>query len=131
MGNCLRHESAMVWAGDDWGSLEQKSSHNNSMHTDHGSMERFKLLGDQTESGSSSSSSSSSSHHEVKIKISKKELEQLMGRLRGAQGLSVEQVLLSQLINGGDQYDHDLQSQWEWDHQRSWKPVLQTIPEVN
>lgn len=124
MGNCLRHDSSMVWAGDDWGSVESKSHHNNSMQNytkdSHGSTEKLKLLGETSSAGSSSS-------HEVKIKVSKKELEQLLERLRGGQGLPVEQVLLSQLMDGGDY--HDLQRQL--DHQRSWRPVLQSIPEVN
>lgn len=142
MGNCLRRESGMEWAGEDWGSLESKSHHSNSMHSTkdtYDNTEKLKLLG-EIRSGSDIYSSSSSSsggitgleNKEVKIKISKKELEQLVERFHGVQGLSIEQVLLSHLMNGGDYYhyhDHDLQRQWE--HQRSWRPVLQSIPEVN
>ncbi|PON43902.1 hypothetical protein PanWU01x14_270290 [Parasponia andersonii] len=132
MGNCLRRESGMEWAGEDWGSVESKSNMHYSTkdHTD-GSSEKLKLLGEIGSTGSSSSSRAHD-HHEVKIKISKKELEQLVGRLRGVQGLSVEQLLLSKLMDGDDyyyQYDHLHHRQLE--HQRSWRPVLQSIPEVN
>uniref|UniRef100_A0A803NZM7 CCHC-type domain-containing protein n=1 Tax=Cannabis sativa TaxID=3483 RepID=A0A803NZM7_CANSA len=110
-GSHTERESTMVWAGEDWGSLEKESSH------------------DDLES--------------VKIKISKKELEKLVSRLRGGEdGMSVEQVLLSELMKGKGgglsvqhryykeyNVDHDHQSHWE--NQRSWRPVLQSIPEVN
>ncbi|KAI3702978.1 hypothetical protein L6452_28732 [Arctium lappa] len=55
---------------------------------------------------------------EVKIKISKKQLEELLGRA-DVQGLTVEQVL-AQLMNVSDRFDT---------HQRSWRPALHSIPE--
>ncbi|KAL5735949.1 hypothetical protein ACOSQ2_030737 [Xanthoceras sorbifolium] len=57
---------------------------------------------------------------EVKIKITKKQLEELLGRAELKQ-LSVQQVL-AQLMNVSDRYET---------HQRSWRPALQSIPEVN
>ncbi|KAM6602063.1 hypothetical protein CsatA_021672 [Cannabis sativa] len=143
MGNCLRSESTMVWAGEDWGSLEKESSHDDLESGNY--MERFKLLGDHDQTGPSSSSGNNiHNHHEVKIKISKKELEKLVSRLRGGEdGMSVEQVLLSELMKGKGvglsvqhryykeyNVDHD-HHQSQWENQRSWRPVLQSIPEVN
>lgn len=70
---------------------------------------------------SSSSSSSSSSKREVKIKISRKELEELLAGVGG--NLSVDQAL-ARLVGGDDRGDFMLR-------QRSWRPALQSIPEVN
>ncbi|XP_015885742.3 uncharacterized protein LOC107421095 isoform X1 [Ziziphus jujuba] len=133
MGNCLRSESAMVWAGEDWGSLKSKSHqhHQNTMH--YGGvddMEKQRLLHEIRASSSSSSSSSSLSNdcgtsRELKIKISKKELDQLIGRTGGMQGLTVEQFLSQLVINNGG---GDHRPCW-LDHQRSWRPALQSIPE--
>ncbi|KAK9080656.1 hypothetical protein SSX86_000414 [Deinandra increscens subsp. villosa] len=57
---------------------------------------------------------------EVKIKITKKQLEELLG-MKEVQGMTVEQVL-TRLINGGD-------GVFESAGQRSWRPALHTIPE--
>lgn len=72
----------------------------------------------------SSLSSSSNSYREMKIKITKKQLEELLGRAE-VYGISVDQVL-ARLINDKNHEDH-----FEIHYQRSWRPVLQTIPEVN
>ena len=57
----------------------------------------------------------------VKITISKKELEQLVQKV-DMQGMTLEQVL-TRMVKGEDVY--------ELEQHRSWKPVLQSIPEVN
>lgn len=57
---------------------------------------------------------------EVKIKITKKQLEELLGKM-DVKELSVQQVL-AQLINVSHSYET---------HHRSWRPALQSIPEVN
>ncbi|XP_024960750.1 uncharacterized protein LOC112501271 [Cynara cardunculus var. scolymus] len=54
----------------------------------------------------------------VKIKISKKQLEELLGRA-DVQGLTVQQVL-AQLMNVSDRFET---------HQRTWRPALHSIPE--
>lgn len=61
---------------------------------------------------------------EVKIKITKKQLEALLGKV-DVRDLRVEQVM-AQLMSHSDRF----QSQT---HQRSWswRPALQSIPEVN
>lgn len=111
-----------MWGGDDWGSLGSKSYEDR----DRTAMEKLKLLGDEMKS------SSGSDHHgrEVKIRVPRKELEKLVG-VQG-KGLSAEQ-LLSQLIDGGDRRHRDLgpDHQLEHDDQRPWRPVLQSIPEVD
>ncbi|KAK2981081.1 hypothetical protein RJ640_012036 [Escallonia rubra] len=56
---------------------------------------------------------------EVKIKITNKQLEELLGKI-DVKGLPVQQVL-AQLMSAGDGYEA---------HQRSWRPALQSIPEV-
>lgn len=109
MGNCFRRDSSTVWAGhggdydddDDeyWGSFTRPI---------HGGLEKEGLL--------------ASSIREIKIKISKKELEELVGRVEEHQ-FPRDQVL-SRLINASQHCEEVLR-------QRSWRPRLQTIPEVN
>jgi hypothetical protein len=55
---------------------------------------------------------------EIKINISKKELEELLGRT-DVQGLTVEQVL-AQLMNASDRFESQ---------QCAWRPALHSIPE--
>ncbi|CAK8531083.1 unnamed protein product [Lathyrus sativus] len=127
MGNCCA-TSSMEWAGDDWGSLTSK--HNPRMNSSkvfdevHGvsseNKEKEKLLG--------ALRASSDANGKVKIKITKKELAVLLGE-RKKQGVggtghaSAEQVLVG-LLNAREHVNHDV-------HHRTWKPVLQSIPEVN
>ena len=58
---------------------------------------------------------------EVKITISKKELEQLVQKV-DMQGMTLEQVL-TRMVKGEDVYE--LEQHW------SWKSILQSILEVN
>ncbi|CAN0852330.1 hypothetical protein LINGRAHAP2_LOCUS5287 [Linum grandiflorum] len=119
MGNCCRGASrAAVWAGDDWESVDQ----------------HYKVLFDADDRNRllPEADSSSSSRREVKIKISTRELQELM--LRAEQhGLSSEQVL-ARLISSAESHGnssslfHDLlQADL---HHRHWKPALQSIPEI-
>jgi hypothetical protein len=125
MGNCLRRQSGspMVWAGDDWGSLTSKNSFEDDDDENIAwNVERHRLLGKTGAFSLSSSSTNTGSTgtREVKIKITKKELEELIGRV-DMQGLSTKQIL-ARLMDAADRYD---------EHQRSWRPALQSIPEVN
>ncbi|XP_059440490.1 uncharacterized protein LOC132172945 [Corylus avellana] len=125
MGNCLRRQSgsSVVWAGDDWGSLTSKNSFEDDDDDNACNVERHRLLGVETGAFSLSSSSTNTSTagtREVKITITKKELEELVGRA-DMQGLSTKQIL-SRLMDSADRYD---------EHQRPWRPALQSIPEVN
>ncbi|GKV42651.1 hypothetical protein SLEP1_g50026 [Rubroshorea leprosula] len=114
MGNCIRHESPMQWAGDDWGSpggdpFFSSESPLQNKGCAIGTEEKIR------------SSSSSSTVKEVKIKITKKQLQEILSRV-DLKELSVQQVL-AQLVNvGDDKYES---------HRRSWRPALQSIPEVN
>lgn len=94
MGNCMKKESSMQ--------LEE----------DHFLME---------ENNKENVHSSTTKIKEVKIKITKKQLSELMGKA-DIQGLSIHQ-LLTKLMN----VDEGL----ELHHHRSWRPALHTIPEVN
>ncbi|XP_020210321.1 uncharacterized protein LOC109795278 [Cajanus cajan] len=126
MGNCCATESAMDWGGDDWGSLSSKQSKRRMMSSRKvfdevhgvslGNVEKEKLLGVLR--------ASSDANGKVKIKISKKELAELLGgkekKQQGEGHASAEQVL-ARLVHARD---HDA-------HHRPWRPVLQSIPEVN
>ncbi|KAF8030144.1 hypothetical protein BT93_E2542 [Corymbia citriodora subsp. variegata] len=103
MGNCCRaaSSSSTIWAGDDWNSL----------------------LNDGGESKRVSSSASSSHRREIKIKISKEQLEKLVQKIE-AQGLSLEQVL--PLLINKNSFDHHVSGGCH----RSWRPALQSIPET-
>lgn len=121
MGNCLiHHHSSTTFAGDDWGSLTEsdqlfdddfaRRKRRRGASKAKGA-EGERLLGEKKRVSST----------EVKIKISKKQLEELLGTV-DIQGMSIEQ-LLSGLMNASSD-DHHLRH-------RQWKPVLQSIPEVN
>ncbi len=121
MGNCIRHESSMQWGGDDWGSPEKEGlfSMENVGDDKAMKMEEKGLLGGANQIGFTNSSSTNTTT-EVKIKITKKQLEELLGKV-DLKELSVQQVL-AQLINVSDRCGT---------HQRPWRPALQSIPEVN
>ncbi|GJT58917.1 hypothetical protein Tco_1002450 [Tanacetum coccineum] len=55
---------------------------------------------------------------EIKIKISKKQLEEVLGKT-DVQGLTIEQVL-AQLMSVSERFES---------HEHSWRPGLQSIPE--
>ncbi|OWM86345.1 uncharacterized protein LOC116207121 [Punica granatum] len=125
MGNCCRRgSSSMVWAGDEW-----ESSMASEKEDEQPAFDKQRILSHLKASSSSSSRSfsglsggGSTSTTEVKIKITKKELEELLGKA-DVQNLSSEQVF-SRLINASNgrytvhQHDH-------------WRPGLTSIPEVN
>ncbi|KAK2644471.1 hypothetical protein Ddye_019666 [Dipteronia dyeriana] len=135
MGNCLKRSGSLNKDDDDkdfWGSSSHRRHGSRVMDESGGGrggeevlVEKQSLLG---ASVSSSSNNNKSTTREVKIKITKKELEELIGRA-DVQGLSVEQVLAG-LINGPDYHGHGQDHHQKLHHQRSWRPVLQTIPEV-
>ncbi|KAA8526975.1 hypothetical protein F0562_008796 [Nyssa sinensis] len=111
----------MQWAGEDWGSPASETlfSGDDRLYDKAMKIEEEGLLEDIKggfPSFSSSSSSSARTATEVKIKITKKQLEELLGKV-DVQGLSVQQVL-AQLMNAGDQFET---------HQRSWRPALQRL----
>ncbi|KAK1375135.1 hypothetical protein POM88_031328 [Heracleum sosnowskyi] len=77
-------------------------------------------------------------HREVKIKITKEKLEELLGK-SDLHGMPVDQIVSGLISASADHHyynyyytnDHvDIQDSLQF-HHRSWRPALQTIPEVN
>ncbi|OMO80637.1 hypothetical protein CCACVL1_12838 [Corchorus capsularis] len=130
MGNCFRHQSSTQWAGDDWGTSPASHDEDEEFFGNESKRDTYEynkgmvnleekgLLGNHQKLGYTTTSSNST--HEVKVKITKKQLEELLGRV-DVKELSVQQVL-AQLISVSNQYEAN---------QRSWRPALQSIPEVN
>lgn len=137
MGNCCRPASSMEWGGEDWGSLKSKNTIRKTSVFDEsgqGNVEKEKLLG--------ALRASSDANGRVKIRISKKELAELLGGNIGIEKqqqqymkeqqvgrmICAEQVLL-RLIKARE---HAIAAKQHHDsHHTHWRPVLQTIPEVN
>ncbi|KAF5472797.1 hypothetical protein F2P56_009484 [Juglans regia] len=138
MGNCCRSEHrSMVWAGDDLGSLMSKKEEE--AENTCNMKKQIRLLDDQNgafgppspaSSTSCITTSSITSHvitcREVKITITKKELEELLGRV-DVQGLSAKQILASWWAHAADRRFNSVLKE----HHRPWRPTLQSIPEVN
>ncbi|KAE8681021.1 LRR receptor-like serine/threonine-protein kinase GSO1-like [Hibiscus syriacus] len=120
MGNCLRHQSSTQWGGEDWAALIPAAANDDDDDSGGDNIEEKGLLQFRNR-GRIGSTTSSSATHEVKVKITRKQLVELLGRV-DLKELSVQQVL-AQLINVSHQYDQA--------DQRSWRPALQSIPEVN
>ena len=105
MGNCIKKESPTEWGGEDWGSPVREPL----SFVDHHKAEEEKGV------------NGGGGVMEVKIKITKKQLEELLGKT-DVQGLTVQQVLAQLIKVSGD----DFQS-----NQKPWRPALQSIPEVD
>ncbi|KAI4340043.1 hypothetical protein MLD38_024918 [Melastoma candidum] len=101
MGNCFRHESGMQWGGDDWGSTFARNKYDDE---DVDVTGRIKVSG-RMKTGA-----------EVKVKMSKKQLEELLNKLDAEDRVSVHQVM-SHLLHMSVP-------------RRSWSPALTSIPEV-
>ncbi|KAL2475637.1 uncharacterized protein Adt_36373 [Abeliophyllum distichum] len=106
MGNCCRRE----FGDDDW---------NQSATPKKPAMEKESLLSDNK----AVSSSSPPFKEELKIKITKRQLEELLKRV-DMQDLTVEQALC-RLVNSSADDLSDVQCH------RPWRPRLHSIPEVN
>ncbi|CAI0468295.1 unnamed protein product [Linum tenue] len=119
MGNCCRKSvsSTAVWADDDWETLGDDNHKMVLFDADAGE-DHHGVVG-------VSGGGAAASGREVKIKVSRRELEELMSRVE-MQGLSSEQILARLISSAGAAglfADED-------DHHRHWRPVLQSIPEV-
>ncbi|URE31265.1 hypothetical protein MUK42_36647 [Musa troglodytarum] len=105
MGNCVASQKRVSGVDEDdfWGALGQKSS------------DEAKLLleseGEERGAGST----------EIKIRINKKQLEELLRGTRGEE--RPLRQLLADLMSMGETGEHH-------DQETHWRPSLQTIPEV-
>lgn len=118
MGNCCTHESAStVWGGDDWESL---------LATGREEEERQALLLGDAAATPYGSTSSHGRREQVKIKITKKELRELLKKV-DMQKLSPQDVVESLLTNASAG-SHCCSAE---KHHRPWRPALKSIPEVN
>ncbi|CAN4092116.1 unnamed protein product [Withania somnifera] len=88
------------------------------------------LIADQKEklfSSSSSFSSSTINYREVKIRITKKELEKILaGKIDNMEEVTTEQLLSGFLNSNNNSFNFD-----NIQRQQFWRPRLQSIPEVN
>ncbi|KZV16491.1 hypothetical protein F511_10103 [Dorcoceras hygrometricum] len=108
MGNCMIKESSILWGGEDWATSDEKTRNIEDLchqSTDF-TTEKTSLVG-------VSSSSPKAAGTKVKIRISKKQLEDHL-KDPDFQGLSAQQVL-ARLTDSGDR--------------RPSTPALQSIPE--
>lgn len=104
MGNCIHRQGAISWVDDDdeWEPEESTSQANNHNKVEHSEV-RGKGVHPSTE---------------VKIKITRKQLEKLLKQV-DAKGATVQEIL-ADLMSNGDTCPQD----------RHWKPALQSIPEA-
>ncbi|PON91998.1 hypothetical protein TorRG33x02_123290 [Trema orientale] len=122
MGNCLRHESPMTWGGEDWGSPVEDDRRGEMTKRAMEIEEEKGLIKVDRKGFIGTTASNITSSTEVKIKITKKQLEELLGKV-DVKDMSVQQVL-AQLISVSDRCQAT-------SLHRSWRPALQSIPEVN
>ncbi|KAI9124248.1 hypothetical protein K1719_005548 [Acacia pycnantha] len=120
----------MEWAGDDWGSLRSSKVFDEGLAWKEAAPEKKRLLAGEMRASSSSSDNNNNNNGKVTIKISKKELEELMGglgmnkeRQGSSRGFSAEQVLV-RLLSARENHHHNA-------HHSPWRPVLQSIPELD
>ena len=97
MGNCMKHQKYATDDEDDWD-----------------------FQASEGDSPAKSNCAGGKATTEVKIKITKKQLEELLSKV-DIKELRVEQVL-AQLMNHSNGYES---------LQRSWRPALQSIPEAD
>ncbi|GAA0167364.1 hypothetical protein Leryth_013586 [Lithospermum erythrorhizon] len=118
MGNCCKKDSSIHFGGEDWTSATSESLLSNEESSfGYGNSKK----GEEEELiGKNHASFSSNIGTEVKIKISKKQLEELVKRA-SLEGLTIQEAII-ELMDVGDRYEHQ--------HQRSWRPALQSIPET-
>ncbi|KAK4275461.1 hypothetical protein QN277_018540 [Acacia crassicarpa] len=117
MGNCLKPQSSEKRVYDD---AEFDDGEDWSWATPSPAAERGSEGGYSTKNAGDFSGKIT----EVKIKISKKQLEQLLSKME-VKDLRVDQVM-SQLMSHRGRHGYEVHQ-----HQRPWRPALQSIPEVN
>lgn len=122
MGNCIRHESPMQWGGDDWedGLFSAPES---SRDVAVAAEAEEPLEKSRRRRSSNAVLSVAPARKEVKIRITKRRLEELLGKQNAEEEKPVQQ-LVSQLLamSASGRFETG---------QRSWRPALKSIPEVN
>ncbi|KAF8409556.1 hypothetical protein HHK36_005634 [Tetracentron sinense] len=109
----------MTWASDEWGSPKSENQFSSDTQSEKLN-DKFERESKIEEEALLREKKGISPSTEVKIKITKKQLEELLGRV-DVKGLSIEQVL-AQLMSVSYQYKSQ---------QRPWRPALYSIPELN
>ncbi|XP_031116883.1 uncharacterized protein LOC116020553 [Ipomoea triloba] len=106
MGNCVRREASTEWGGDDWSSPSALAA------------EKQEEKGGFEVSGG---------RREVKVQISKKQLQAVLEKAADVDGggSSVHQ-LLADLMNAARHCEIETHHR----HASAWRPSLQTIPEL-
>ncbi|PON51508.1 hypothetical protein PanWU01x14_215900 [Parasponia andersonii] len=112
----------MTWGGEDWGSPVADHRRGEMTKRAMDIEEEKGLLKVDQKGFIGTTASNITSSTEVKIKITKKQLEELLGKV-DVKDMSVQQVL-AQLISVSDRCQTT-------SLHRSWRPALQSIPEVN
>ncbi|XP_010923893.1 uncharacterized protein [Elaeis guineensis] len=111
MGNCIGHQKAVTWVDDDdWESAESPMHCSRKEEAGEVVGKEKGLLEGKGGVGST----------EVKVKISKKQLEELLQRVEG-KGLPIQQVL-TDLLSMGEVALRE--------REQHWRPALQSIPEI-
>ncbi|XP_021758651.1 uncharacterized protein LOC110723613 [Chenopodium quinoa] len=114
MGNCIKPQSQAIWGGEDWTPAMMTEDEKSAMKKEE---EELAITYDSKET----KSSTTSKIKEVKVKVTKRQLEKWLGKMNVEQkGLCVEQAL-AQLIKVSVHCKT---------YHRSWRPMLQTIYEV-
>ncbi|EOA31746.1 hypothetical protein CARUB_v10014962mg [Capsella rubella] len=112
MGNCLRHESEMHWAGEDWDEFIEDSSKSTSRVEAH---DKVIVTRD---------CKSSSDHEMIKIRLTKNQLQDLLNKVN-VHDLTFHQQPFSSCPSLIDRGGYE-----EGNQQGLWRPVLQSIPEA-
>lgn len=116
MGNCIGHESGMEWGGDYWGWPDQDE--------DHEAFSGKTRKEDDVAKGGGVGGGAAAAITELKVRISKRQLEELVRKREVEEKgtLSARQAVAQLLVVVGDQGEAN---------QQTWRPALQSIPEIN
>ncbi|KAL2339178.1 hypothetical protein Fmac_013624 [Flemingia macrophylla] len=125
MGNCCKPASPTEWAGEDWSFLVSNNKYSNRKVFDEAHALNLRKVQKENLVGALRASSSDA-NGKVTIKISKKELAQLLENqqqlnIKSQVGAASPEQVLLRLIKARDR---DVRH-------RLWRPVLESIPEVN
>lgn len=106
----------MHWAGEDWDDFTTQDEED---HRHHHSSKKTSIKASKTETVTEDGKSCDPSRYEIKIRLTKKQLQDLLSKV------NVHDLTGSAAAPGLDRKTE------ECNQHRLWKPVLQSIPEVN